>query len=410
MRSARLHINYYFSLLIALMLCGCSYNAIFKTVLDPVPVRTGNVITITKAEPKNVSASTLEIYWFGTSSYELRMGNISVLTDPFVTYKDPHKVISISRVPNKMTSDYREVLNRYGSIDPPAAIFIGHSHYDHMMDTVAALELPNWENTPVYGSPTTKHILAGYKKKKPKVPSDLCGRGSVITPKDKWSDNWCPSDTNGGWKEIRSNLLTYQSFKATHASHLFGITFWDGKHTEDLKEPPRITKDFLTGETYIHFFKFEEPAGVDGAIFTVGLVGAATEVDGTLYGKLKNIADDIQNNIKKKNKKLDVLILCVPGWENIDGHEYPKNLIDILRPRIILLTHYDNFFNEDREKDPTRLVPTANFNEFLNKLQKDIDGISGYDEFESILIPGVGTTLYLNKPPSRVINVSRLSR
>jgi len=36
--------------------------------------------------------------------------------------------------------------------------------------------------------------------------------------------------------------------------------------------------------------------------------------------------------------------------------------------------------------------------------------IPNYTQFESILIPGVGTTLYLNKPPSGVINVSRLSR
>jgi len=407
MRSARFLINCLPCFLITLLISGCGYKAIFKTALDPVPVRTGNVITIRKVPPTNPTASTLVINWFGTSSYELRLGNISVLTDPFVTYKDPHKVISISRVPNKMTSDYREVLNRYGSIDPPAAIFIGHSHYDHMMDTVAALELPNWENTPVYGSPTTKHILAGYKKKKTKVPSDLCGRGSVITPKDKWSDNWCPSDTNGGWKEIRSNLLTYQSFEARHAYHFAGITLWDDKLDSDLKEPPRITNDFQLGMTYIHFFKFEAPVGTGSTTYTIGVVGAATEVKDK---------DDVKYKLGEKleifapNNKLDVLILCVPGWDHIKDKKYPGNLLKILKPRVIVLTHYDNFFNEKREKDPTRLVPSAKFNEFLNKLQKDIDGISGYDEFESILIPGVGTTLYLNKPPSGVINVSRLSR
>ena len=112
-----------------------------------------------------------------------------------------------------------------------------------------------------------------------------------------------------------------------------------------------------------------------------------------------------------------MLILCVQGWENIDGHEYPKNLIDILRPRVILLTHYDNFFNEERDDDPQRLVPSAKFNEFLNKLQKDIDQIQKkhysdkkYSDNVSILIPGVGTTLYLNKHAGGVINVSRLSR
>jgi len=94
-------------------------------------------------------------------------------------------------------------------------------------------------------------------------------------------------------------------------------------------------------------------------------VGAATGLDEFgLANKLKAYAS--------KND-LDVLILCVPGWENIKDHAYPKNLIEILRPSTILLTHYDNFFNEKREDDPERLVPTANFNEFLNKLQKDID-------------------------------------
>lgn len=401
MKTLRFYIYIISSSLIALILNGCGYRAIFETVLDPVPVRTGNVITIKKVPPTIPTASTLVINWFGTSSYELSMGDISVLTDPFVTYKYPDKVISISRFPSKMTSDYREVLNRYGRIDPPTAIFIGHSHYDHMMDTVTALKMVNWNDIPVYGSPTTKHILAGY-------PKNISSGDTGTQPLKKWSENWHLSDTNAGWKEIQPNFLSYQSFKATHASHLFGITLWDGKHTEDLPEPPSITKDFLTGETYIHFFKFETLSGNKDEAFIVGLVGAATEVDDKLEDDLENFVASNKKN--DDDTAVDVLILCVPGWDNIKKNEYPKNLLRILKPRIILLTHYDNFFNEDRDDDPTRLVPTAKFNEFLNKIQRNIDNIEDYGNFESILIPGVGTKLYLNKQPSGTINVSKLFR
>ncbi|MCK5709003.1 MAG: hypothetical protein KAI07_00570, partial [Deltaproteobacteria bacterium] len=150
-----------------------------------------------------------------------------------------------------------------------------------------------------------------------------------------------------------------------------------------------------------HFFKFETLTGASNETFTVGLVGAATGVDRVLYTQLQTFA---------RTNQVDVLILCVPGWDHIKDKKYPGNLLEILKPRVIVLTHYDNFFNEDRDEDPTRLVPTANFNEFLNKLQKDINAITGYTQFESILIPGVGTKLYLNKQPSGTINVSKLFR
>jgi L-ascorbate metabolism protein UlaG (beta-lactamase superfamily) len=382
------------------MLSGCGYRAIFETALDPVPVRTGNVITIRKVPPTNPTASTLVINWFGTSSYELRQGNISVLTDPFVTYKYPHHVLSVNPFINYMRSDPLLVQSRYGQINPPpTSIFIGHSHYDHMMDTVAALKLPNWNNIPVYGSTTTKNILAGYSKNISTVPPNLCQASTGTPTVRKWSENWCHSDTNGSWKNVHVNLLYYQTFEAEHAYHFAGKTLWDGVQPTELTYPPRITNDFKAGETYIHFFKFETLTGASNETFTVGIVGAATGVDAVLDTQLRTFAI---------NNQVDVLILCVPGWDNIQGEKYPGNLLEILKPRVIVLTHYDNFFDPDRNVDPQRLVPTADFNEFLDKLQRDINAITGYTQFESILIPGVGTKLYLNKQPGGPINVSKL--
>ncbi|MBI2487187.1 MAG: hypothetical protein HYW01_09560 [Deltaproteobacteria bacterium] len=70
--------------------------------------------------------------------------------------------------------------------------------------------------------------------------------------------------------------------------------------------------------------------------------------------------------------------------------DYPGKLIEAFRPRVIILSHYDDFFEPDRKKRPINFVPSARFYEFLNKLQ----GYTEYDRFEKVLAPDVGTTLF----------------
>ncbi len=146
---------------------------------------------------------------------------------------------------------------------------------------------------------------------------------------------------------------------------------------------PRIADDFRKGHTYIHFFQFKFQDGAQEKFFTVGIVGASTEAPW---------------NINEFTDKLDVLIMCVPGWENIKDNKYPGELIEDLKPRIIILSHYDNFFDKhyldpERDQEPIRLVPTAYFNEFLNHIQEKINEIEGYGDFEAIIVPGLGTTV-----------------
>jgi len=274
-------------LLIAIFISGCAgqYDWMFETFLDPIPVREGNLITIEKSEPPDdPNEQTLAIHWFGTSSYDIRLGDLSVLTDPFVSYKEPHKIIGINRSENYMASDIHLVKRTYGELKaPPTAIFIGHSHYDHMMDTVAALELPGWRNVPVYGSQTTRHILAGYPKNASSEPHNLCSDGNVIPPVKNWSDNWCLSVRSKNpeeydWIVIEPNLLYYQSFKATHAHHIAGVTLWNKKLNKDIKRPPEITNDFQMGKTYIHIFELKASKGAGYVSYKVAIVGAATSI------------------------------------------------------------------------------------------------------------------------------------
>ena len=51
----------------------------------------------------------------------------------------------------------------------------------------------------------------------------------------------------------------------------------------------------------------------------------------------------------------DVLFICVPGWKRREG--YPQRLIDMTRPRTVVLFHYDDFSRRHTPGSKTRRVP-----------------------------------------------------
>jgi hypothetical protein len=88
-------------------------------------------------------------------------------------------------------------------------------------------------------------------------------------------------------------------------------------------------------------------------------------------------------------KSVDVAILCAPTWELSEG--YPGNILQRLKPRHIVASHYDNFFQVNPK--PTEFVPLADMDGFLMRAQN----AARYPEFENILVPSVGSVLRLER-------------
>ena len=57
---------------------------------------------------------------------------------------------------------------------------------------------------------------------------------------------------------------------------------------------------------------------------------------------------------------------------------------------------FDNFFETNRDKRPIKTVRTSELDEFILKIQDDINSIKKYDRFEKIIIPDVNSTIYVN--------------
>ena len=302
---------------------------------------------------------TLQITWHGTASYELKLGDLSVLLDPFVS----HQGLFHSVLGGTIRSDAERVRATFGALDKPQGIFVAHAHWDHLMDVHQILALRDWSDVPVFGSPTAKNILLGY----PSITEE--------------SLDFRTAQTCGSWQKVTetpTSLVEYKAFKSGHAPHFLGIRLYDGVVDNPRDKAPRKAHHFKLGKIYAFALRLTQGE----TSYTVYFQSSASSWN----------ADSIPDGLETL-KDVDVAILCVSGWNKVKN--YPEGLIQQLEPAHILLSHFDNFFQKRDLKNPARpeVVPSARLQGFLRKVQESIT----YSHWQQIIAPDVGTTLRFEK-------------
>lgn len=287
--------------------------------------------------------TTLQIRWLGTACYSIQLGDTILFTDPFLTHQSLKRVI----LGSNLKSDASGVSNRLSSVPAPQAIFVGHSHYDHMLDLPQCLKQPGWGDVPVYGSWSTRNILCGYG----------CGI----------SNNWRPVLTNTSWQLVAPGIR-YQAVTATHARQLPLLPLLYSGRVESCRPSKKWSAGkFKVGDTYAFMFELSNQKATNTIYF-----------NGAAHPRQEGfpLADA---------PTTDVAILCVPSWKRAQG--YPMNIIQRLRPVHIVASHYDDFFQVNGKS--IKAVALANLEGFLEHAQHSVN----YNGFEDILVPSVGSVL-----------------
>ncbi len=304
-------------------------------------------------------ATTLQIKWLGAASYSIQLGDVTLLTDPFFTRHSILKVAFGSVASNPAT--VRETID---GVPVAQAVFVGHSHYDHLLDLAGTLTQPKWLDVPVYGNESTRNILAGFDE-------------------DLAKCRWRPVDTTPEWHTVAPGLK-YQAVGAEHAPNLkcgrVGVLLFPGTVPDPMTQPPRKAHQFKVGETFAYVFQLSnEHAGLpqdQHRTFTIYFAGAASSAPrGFPHESIETV---------------DVAILCVPGWKNVTG--YPGRFLQRLKPRVVVLSHFDNMFQERR--NVRQVIMTADLGGFLRETKRCTD----YPGFERIEVPDVGDLLQFRKP------------
>jgi L-ascorbate metabolism protein UlaG (beta-lactamase superfamily) len=257
----------------------------------------------------------LEIRWLGVSGYRLTCEGVSLFVDPYVS-----RVPLRSLVLRRTALPDREMVARYGGAPGEVAgILVGHTHFDHAVDAPA---LARAHDTKAYGSASLVRLM------------DLHGlreRAVEVTVHTAY--------------ELGPFVVTF--VPSRHSKLLFGRKVpMDGP----------LTCDHLDGLA-------------PGAYRCGAVYGIRIDVAGiSVYHQ--GSADLVDQELP--DRQVDVFLAGIAGRQVTP--RYWERVLPKLDPRIVVPTHYDNFFSPlgaGRGMDLVRRVGLADVPKEIRGVARD---------------------------------------
>lgn len=285
------------------------------------------------------SGQDVEITYLGVAGFMVRSRDKVLLTAPHFTSPRLGKVaVDIFNRTSVIEADrplIRELSPK--AANEASAILVGHGHYDHLLD-VPFIADSLATKAIVYGSPSVRNMLMGDKGLRPRLraieSSELGSVGHV-----------------GDWITTQDGGYRFMALRSSHAPAYLGwfVRFDYAPGTVDtaLESLPRRAADWKVGEPYAYIVDVLDAAGK--TVFRIYYQDSAS--DAPLGLPPANIG----------GRRVDLAILCVASARNARPFA-PDELIDSLRPRYVIASHWESFFQPQTER--IRRNPASFFREF----------------------------------------------
>ena len=253
-----------------------------------------------------VEDPSLQIKYLGTAGFVFQTQSRTIVVDPFVTRPSLRKTVFGRLQPN---------LSLIQKLIPKADdVLIGHSHHDHILDAPALCKLTGAR---LIGSQATCHV----------------GRAAGLPA----SQMVCVH----GRTEVPCGHVKALALPSVHGRVYFNRVSLAGDITSPPSWPPR-------------FFHLRH-----GEVFNWWL--------DTGSHKIMHIdsADFINSNLQ--GLQADIVCLCAIGryWRP----NYVKDVVRLLRPKMIIPCHWDWFFDEYGTAN--RLLPGVDLPGFINEIRAE---------------------------------------
>ena len=354
------------------MLCTCMKPR-------PMPAISGTEVQMKLSETSIIEGQpgfedTLQIIWFGSACHEIRLGKLSVVTDPYVTNGLRFR---------KLVSNETRVKETLGMLHVPAAVLVNHSHHDHLLDAHAALSIKGWENVKLYGGLTSKNIIAGWQQ------DHVTRRCLDVEPAGIPFIDSAAGKSSDAPPGYELKVTAYPGEHAPHAGK--SIVLFGDRVTSPYDKEPDSLDDFKLGEVFNYLIEMKR-GDTTFKVFFLGGPGKATA--------LPDLA-------------VDVVILPSPGAKRVD--DYPTAHLTRLRPRHIVVNHFNNLFacepDKARDTQATLLrIDVADLDYFSREIQDAVmKNEVIHKRFERLHLPAISTMQSEGKARN-VIHITRKSR
>ena len=314
---------------------GCAY----RLNADKCPVRT----LADQAAPR------VDIQYLGSGGYLVKRGTDVALFAPVYSNPTAPEVF----LGHEFRTEARLVDSLLPSeADKAQAIIVGHSHYDHLLDT-PWIATHRATSANVYGSSTTRHLLASLR---PELQRRNPGNEIVALDEAADSRKWVPIPNS------RMRLLAIPSehsdqFRFSAFGLVWPLHAFRGEVTEDAPALPRNAAEWAEGRTFAYLLDFLDDSG--RTEFRVYFQDSGTHA-GVGFGPAPG---------DPEYRAVDVALICASG--EFKGLDHPKGIITNLRPRHVIVGHWEDFFVTQRaicsekeirglpREDPGRIVESA---------------------------------------------------
>jgi len=284
------------------------------------------------------SGPQLRMTYLGSGGWIMEHDGVQILAAPLFSNPD-----LLRTGLDGISSDTLEVDRFMGRFDVTGAraILVGHAHYDHLMDVprVAAVHA---RAARILGSRTVENTLGTW--------SGLRDRVDTL---EAWAGD---QETVGQWIHFgpRARVMPLRSL---HGPHFDGHTLYQGTVDRPRATPPRWATEWLDGQTFAFLVDFLDDRGdVTFRVYYQDAVAPAP----LGFAPAALIAE----------RPVDVAVLVPATFEEVAWH--PEAIVANLRPRRILLGHWEDFFQPiDGEAEP---VPLTDLAEFERRLGRVFDG------------------------------------
>ncbi len=288
----------------------------------------------------------VKIQYLGVGGYLIRRGDDVVLLGP--QYSNPGLAeVAFDHQARTDRALVDGLLPAEASL--ASAIVIGHSHYDHLLDT-PYIATTHSTGAKVYGSRTMANMIGSAVE-----PARLVDVGPE-------ADAHQPVQISSRVRlwPIRSEHSDQFRMKIPLSGINVPVHMWRGEVAEPLSELPKNISEWAEGEVFAYVLDFMDATGTN-VEFRVFYQDSGTNRPVGLP------ASDVLPLLDGKG--VDVALICVGGdFERLTDH--PGGVIKATRPRFLLLGHWENFFEPQTDICRTGIVdaiPLSDPKEFMGE-------------------------------------------
>jgi len=282
----------------------------------------------------------VDIRYLGAGGVYIGWGPDAIMTGPF--FSNPGVLRAAFGKYESDTERVRLHLRRV-PVQKVRAILIGHSHYDHIGDIPVVAQ----EHTPaslIYANATGVSMLSAYPPLRPRLRT--VRRNEPIVIRDAGSQE----------------VMRIYPVPSDHAPQ---ICRWRGWPCEFANCRPEAAWSKPFEE-----HRLSEFCGGDPFAYVIDLLQEG-EVKYRIYynDAAAQPPLGVPDTAFTGPRPYDIAIICMPSYDFV--RDYPETLLAYLKPRHLIVGHYENFFS--RSEGRWRFVPlltNSKANAFFQKLQR----------------------------------------